>query len=233
MNDLTARGITPSAAFKIMERVRKGRGLTPANAALMRKHHLPEWYIESCHKIKYLLPKAHAVAYALNAMRVAYCKVHHPAAFYASCFTIMRDVVDTRVISQGTQAVRDAIGRMREPGRKPLMPTEQYRLVVLELAAEMIVRGITMAPINLHKFPATGFKVEGTTIIPTSRHNLSSANAMLYGVRRRVAAFLQRDVSRCIMQAMETAHHAGPQKSGDASPHSKARTAHTGSQTAI
>ena len=87
---LMHKGLEPSLAFKIMESVRKGRGLTEEMEAEMRKHDVPDWYIDSCKKIKYMFPKAHAAAYVLMAVRIAYFKVHHPllllcSIFYSSC----------------------------------------------------------------------------------------------------------------------------------------------------
>ena len=88
MTSLIAKGVDPAIAFKTMEYVRKGKaakkGLEPAMREAMEKAHVPDWYMKSCETVQYLFPKAHAVAYVLNAYRIAYCKVHHPLAYYAA-----------------------------------------------------------------------------------------------------------------------------------------------------
>jgi len=166
MHDLSARGVEPFTAFKIMERVRKGKGLEPADVEVMRKQRIPDWYIESCQKIKYMFPKAHAVAYVINAVRIAYCKVQYPAAFYASYFTIMRQSVDTQTIAKGKAAIKDAIAELDKTGRKKLTNTQAEQLVVYELALEMLERKIEMKPIDIHLSHATRCLIEGTKIIP-------------------------------------------------------------------
>ena len=98
-------GLDKKRAFKIMEDVRKGRGLKKEDEEYMRSFNIPEWYIESCKKIKYMFPKAHAVAYVMMSFRIAYFKVHYPEAFYATYFTTKVQDFDARLILKGKEAV--------------------------------------------------------------------------------------------------------------------------------
>ena len=118
MTYLIAKGLEPSDAFRIMEQVRKGRGLTDQDISLMKQFDVPDWYIDSCNKIKYLFPKAHAVAYVLSAIRIAYFKVHHPEAFYATFFSMEIENFDAQVIVQGESMVRRFKEELREKGNE-------------------------------------------------------------------------------------------------------------------
>lgn len=113
---LIYRGLEPSLAFKIMESVRKGKGLTPEFEEEMRKHNVPEWYIESCKKIKYMFPKAHATAYVLMAVRIAYFKVHYPLLYYATYFTVRAEDFDLDAMIQGSAAIRKRIEEINAKG---------------------------------------------------------------------------------------------------------------------
>ena len=121
MVDLMHYGLEPSLAFKIMESVRKGRGLTEEMETAMREHHVPDWYIESCKKIKYMFPKAHAAAYIINAVRIAWFKVHHPLLFYATYFTVRADDFDLETMVRGANSIREKILRsMKKACRRQL-----------------------------------------------------------------------------------------------------------------
>ena len=107
---LINKGINPKTAFSIMEDVRKGRGLKPEyEKLLIKNNNIDSWFIESCKKIKYLFPKAHAVAYVVMAFRIAYCKVHYPEAFYATYFTVRADDFDAELILQGPKKIKEAM----------------------------------------------------------------------------------------------------------------------------
>src|SRR5690606_6349130 len=106
---LMHKGLEPSLAFNIMEFVRKGRGLKDEWVTEMKKHNVPDWYIESCKKIKYMFPKAHAAAYVLMAVRIAYFKVHYPILFYATYFSVRADDFDLDTMIQGSAAIRKRI----------------------------------------------------------------------------------------------------------------------------
>ena len=116
MTYLIRKGLEPKTAFKIMEQVRKGRGLTPEDEAVMKEHQVPGWYIESCKKISYLFPKAHAVAYAMMAFYTAYYKVHHPLAFYATYFTIKVDDCDAGVLIRDAETLRKMVEDIERKG---------------------------------------------------------------------------------------------------------------------
>src|SRR5690606_12448440 len=107
MNDLIFRGVPPKTAFRIMEKVRKGRGLDEEDIKELQAHDIPQWYIDSCLKIKYLFPKAHAAAYVMMAFRIAYFKVHMPEAFYATYFTVRADEFDAGLVLKGEEYIRN------------------------------------------------------------------------------------------------------------------------------
>src|SRR5690625_5357138 len=108
---LMQKGLDASLAFTIMESVRKGRGLKPDWIEEMKKHNVPNWYIESCEKIKYMFPKAHAAAYVLMAVRIAYFKVYYPIEFYAAYFSVRARDFELDTMVQGKDALREQIGR--------------------------------------------------------------------------------------------------------------------------
>ncbi|KGX93137.1 DNA polymerase III subunit alpha [Pontibacillus halophilus JSM 076056 = DSM 19796] len=162
---LMHKGLDPSMAFTIMEFVRKGRGLKDEWIEEMKKHGVPDWYIESCKKIKYMFPKAHAAAYVLMAVRIAYFKVHYPIYFYAAYNTVRASDFDIDTMVKG----KDAIGkRIEEITQKGLdaTPKEKSLLTVLELALEMTARGYKFQSVDLYRSKASEFIVEGDTLIP-------------------------------------------------------------------
>ena len=162
---LIHKGLEPSRAFKIMEGVRKGKGLIPEDIEYMKEHQVPDWYIDSCQKIKYMFPKAHAVAYVMMAVRIAYFKVHHPIYFYASYFTVRADDFDVSLAVKGSSAVRKRIEEINEKGNDAL-PKEKSLLTVLELCLEMLERGFSFQKVDLYRSHSTQFLVEGDTLIP-------------------------------------------------------------------
>jgi len=166
MHYLIEKGLAPFSAFKIMEQVRKGKGLKPDDVSAMRAQKVPDWYIESCQRIKYMFPKAHAVAYVINALRIAYCKVHQPVAFYATYFTVMRHALNAPVVAGGKRAIRAAMDELEATGRRKLAKNEQDILTVYELALEMCERGIRMRPVDIYKSDATHCVIENGEIIP-------------------------------------------------------------------
>lgn len=158
-------GLEPSLAFKIMESVRKGKGLSEEFEEAMRANKVPEWYLDSCKKIKYMFPKAHAAAYVLMAVRIAYFKVHHPLYYYASYFTVRASDFDllTMIKDKHTikATVKDYYARYHDLAKK-----EKDVLTVLEIANEMAQRGFKMQPISLENSTAFEFLIEGDTLIP-------------------------------------------------------------------
>ncbi|MCF6410605.1 PolC-type DNA polymerase III [Pseudalkalibacillus salsuginis] len=162
---LIYKGLEPSLAFKIMEFVRKGKGLQDEWIEEMKKNGVPDWYIESCKKIKYMFPKAHAAAYVLMAVRIAYFKVHHPILFYAAYFTVRADDFDLEVMVRGSAAIRHRIDEINQKGLDA-SPKEKNLLTVLELALEMCERGHSFQKVDLYRSSASEFIVDGDTLIP-------------------------------------------------------------------
>jgi DNA polymerase-3 subunit alpha (Gram-positive type) len=137
---LIYKGMEPKLSFKIMEDVRKGKGLKPEYEEAMIKANVPDWYIQSCKKIKYMFPKAHAVAYVTMAFRIAFYKVYYPTAFYTSFFTVRGDEFDVELISHGEKTVRDAIKEIEQKGNEA-SAKEKNLLTILEVALEMYCQG--------------------------------------------------------------------------------------------
>lgn len=163
MNDLIRYGVVKEHAFKIMEMVRKGKGLTPEYEQEMRDANVPDWYIGSCKKIKYMFPKAHAAAYVMSAIRLGWYKVHMPIAFYCAMFTVASDGFDASVAlkrpSDIMNVIKDIEGRGREASQK-----EQSSIPVFQLVNEAKVRGIEFLPVNIEKSDSRVFKPEGNKI---------------------------------------------------------------------
>lgn len=154
-------------AFKIMESVRKGKGLTEEFEEIMREHDVPDWYIKSCKKIKYMFPKAHAVAYVTSAYRIAYFKVHYPKEFYCAYFTVRADEFDSEVMAMGEQAARDNLKMFEaKEAAKEITDKEARMITILEVVIEMYSRGINFDKIDLYKSHATKFLPTDTGIIP-------------------------------------------------------------------
>lgn len=167
---LIKKGLPPNSAFKIMETVRKGKALKDPEkwagfVELMKEHDVPEWYIKSCEKIKYMFPKAHAAAYVTNAFRIAWFKVHQPKAYYAAYFTIRADEFDSDIMCYGKDRV---INKMKEIDLAGNSATtkDKNMYAILELVLEMYERGISFLPIDLYKSHATKFIVEEEGIRP-------------------------------------------------------------------
>jgi DNA polymerase-3 subunit alpha (Gram-positive type) len=162
---LMAKGVEPAMAFKIMENVRKGKGLKPEMEAAMRENGVPEWYIASCRKIKYMFPKAHAAAYVLMAYRIAYFKVHYPAAFYATYFSVRASDLDLEVALKGKEAVKTKLAELEAKGNEATAK-EKGMLTVLEVVLEMLQRGISFVPLDLNRSHSTRFLLTPAGLLP-------------------------------------------------------------------
>ena len=133
----------------------------------MRANNIPEWYIDSCKKIKYMFPKAHAVAYVTSAYRIAYFKVHYPKEFYCSYFTVRADEFDAEVMAMGEQNARDNLKAFEaKEAAKEASEKEKRMITILELVVEMYARGISFDKIDLYKSHATKFLPTETGILP-------------------------------------------------------------------
>ncbi len=165
MNYLIAMGGDPSLSFKTMESVRKGRGLTPEMERAMLDINVPDWFVDSCKKIKYMFPRAHAAAYVMMAFRVAYHKVHNPLEFYTVYYTVRADAFDIAYALGGESRVLANIKALQKKGAD-IEPKEQDLLVKLEVVYEMNRRGIELLPVDMARSAATRFAVENGAIRP-------------------------------------------------------------------
>lgn len=169
MTNLIAKGVDPSMAFKVMEYVRKGKaaekGLEQPMLEAMRAADVPEWYIESCNKVQYLFPKAHAVAYVMMAYRIAYCKVHYPREFYAAYFTVRAPDFDMEHVVRGIDYIKRFIKDVYAQGYKA-SNKDKDTVTYLELVVEMMSRGYTIDKIDLYKSHPTRFTVTETGLLP-------------------------------------------------------------------
>ena len=145
MNYLILKGLPKKNSFKIMEKVRKGKGVTDEDVEMMEEHDVPEWYIESCRRIKYMFPRAHAVAYVMMSYRIAYFKVYYPVEFYATYFTSKVSEFDATTILKGANAVLEKMDSIIAKG-KNATKKEQDEIIVLEVAYEMYARGYEFMP---------------------------------------------------------------------------------------
>lgn len=166
-------GLEPKMAFTIMERVRKGLWLKISEEerngyiAAMRDNNVPDWYIESCGKIKYMFPKAHAAAYVLMALRVAYFKVHHPIMYYCAYFSIRAKAFELKTMSAGLDAVKARMEDIKEKRqRNEATNVENDLFTTLEIVNEMLERGFKFGKLDLYNSNALEFKIEGDTLVP-------------------------------------------------------------------
>lgn len=180
---LIHKGVDPLLSFKTMEKVRKGKGIDPDVVEKLREHKIPEWYIESCQKIKYMFPRAHATAYVMMAYRIAFCKVHYPLAYYAAYFSIRAEAFDSDVIAQGKSVVKQRMDELN--AKDKLEAKESEFLVVLQLAWEMYIRGYTVDRVDLYQSDATNFIMRENSLLPpfTSLNGIgvSDASALVAG----------------------------------------------------
>lgn len=162
---LIYKGLEPGRAFKIMESVRKGKGVPPEDEEYMKSFGVPDWYIWSCKQIKYMFPKAHATAYVLMAVRIAWFKVHRPLEFYATYFSVRADDFDLQLMCQGYQAIWKKIDEIEAKGITA-SPKEKSLLTVLEMALEMTARGFKFYPLDLYQSDAVKFRVMEDGLLP-------------------------------------------------------------------
>ena len=163
---LINKGVEKKKSFKIMEKVRKGKGLTEEDIADMKASDVPDWYIESCQKIKYMFPKAHAAAYVMMAFRIAYFKINYPEAYYASYFSVRAcDDFDYSCMCQGIDAARDAIREIQAKGQEATAK-DKNKQTVLEIVVEFYARGFKFCPIDLYRSDAKNFLPTEEGLLP-------------------------------------------------------------------
>lgn len=155
-------GLESSLAFMIMESVRKGKGLKKEWIDIMKKHNIPDWYIDSCLKIKYMFPKAHATAYVLMAYRIAWYKIYYPTEYYATYLSTKADVFDLKTALGGYEAVLLKLKSQQQKVKngEKLSKKEEDLEVVYEVLLEMFARNIKFSNIDFEKSEATKFKVD-------------------------------------------------------------------------
>ncbi len=162
---LIQKGVQKKKAFDIMERVRKGKGLREEDEEIMKEQNVPQWYIDSCNKIKYMFPKAHAVAYVTMSVKIAYFKVHYPEAFYATYFTTKVEDFDAEIITKGENNILNNIKSLEEKGNDKTAK-EKNLITVLEVAFEMYKRGLKFTKVDLYKSDDRKFLLTEDGILP-------------------------------------------------------------------
>ncbi|OFI48617.1 PolC-type DNA polymerase III [Floricoccus tropicus] len=194
-------GLEEGMAFNIMERVRKGAWNKMDEAerdkylAAMRENNVPEWYIDSCSKIKYMFPKAHAAAYVLMALRVAYFKVHYPIYYYCAYFSIRAKAFDLKTMGAGLETVKAKMDEIRAKDRiYEATKVEKDLYGTLELCNEMLERGLKFGQLDLYRSDAVNFIIEGDTLIPPFRAMDGLGESVAYGIveARKEGEFLSK-----------------------------------------
>ena len=163
---LINKGVEKKKSFKIMEKVRKGKGLTDEDIVDMKAANVPDWYIESCQKIKYMFPKAHAAAYVMMAFRIAYFKINYPEAYYAAYFTVRAcDDFDYACMCKGIDVAKEAIKEIHAKGQEATAK-DKSKQTVLEIIVEFYARGFKFAPIDLYRSDAKNFQITPEGLLP-------------------------------------------------------------------
>lgn len=161
---LINKGVESELSFKIMESVRKGKGLTPEFEAAMKEHDVPDWYIWSCKKIKYMFPKAHAVAYVMMGFRIAWFKIHYPLAYYAAFFTIRATAFDYELMCRGKEELEKHLKLYKS--NPNLTAKEKDTIRDMKIVQEFYARGFDFLPIDLYRSEAVKFTIVGDKLLP-------------------------------------------------------------------
>lgn len=173
---LMNKGIEPQISFQIMEHVRKGKGLQIYNdksgreideIAVMKEHNVPDWYIWSCQKIKYMFPKAHAAAYIMMALRIAWYKVYHPLAYYAAYFGIRAKAFDYETMCRGKARLEHYMAELKnKKAQNQASPKDEASLNDMKLVLEMYARGFEFMPIDIYRAKAHEFQIIDGKLMP-------------------------------------------------------------------
>ena len=162
MTTLILKGLENKMAFSIMEIVRKGKShklLTEEHIKAMKEHDVPQWYIDSCFKIKYMFPKAHAAAYVISALRLGWYKIHKKVEYYAAYFTVRGEDMDAMAAMSGIDAVKECIKNIKQKGHDA-SATELEQLKIMLVVEEMLVRGVEFLPVDLYKSKAVIYSIQ-------------------------------------------------------------------------
>ena len=214
---LMHKGLEPDMAFKIMEIVRKGNAtklLTEAHIKAMKEHNVPDWYIDSCMKIKYMFPKAHAAAYVSAAMRLAWYKVYKPTEYYATYMTVRGEDLDTVAIMEGRGAVKQLMNSIINKGHEATAK-EENMYVAMQVVNEMMARGVEFLPIDLYKSHATVYKLEDGKIrlpfMSMAGTGESAAVALMKAREDGEGEYMSRDdlqqragISKSVMETLDS-----------------------------
>ena len=207
---LINKGLEHGQAFTIMESVRKGKGLKPDWIDEMKSHGVPDWYIESCKKIKYMFPKAHAAAYVMMGWRIAYCKIYYPLAYYAAYFSIRATAFSYELMCQGKEKLEYFMDDY-EKRKDSLSKKEQDTQKDMKIVQEMYARGFEFVPIDLYKANAHTFQIIDGKLMPAldTIEGLGDRAADAVVLAAEDGAFLSKDdfrnrtkVSKTVIELM-------------------------------
>ncbi|MBD5549174.1 MAG: PolC-type DNA polymerase III [Lachnospiraceae bacterium] len=214
---LINKGVDSALSFTIMESVRKGKGLKPEWEEAMKEKDVPDWYIWSCKKIKYMFPKAHAAAYVMMAWRIAYCKINYPLAYYASYFSIRASAFSYEIMCQGQQHLENVMADYKRRSDS-LSKKEQDSYRDMKIVQEMYARGFDFVPIDIFSAHSRNFQIVEGKLMPSlnSIDGLGEKAADAIVEAAKDGMFLSKDdfrqrtkVSKTIVDLMDSLHLLG------------------------
>ncbi len=202
---LISKGVDSALSFTIMESVRKGKGLKPEWEEAMTAQGVPDWYIASCKKIKYMFPKAHAAAYVMMAWRIAYCKINYPLAYYAAFFSIRASAFSYEIMCQGQKHLEDVMKEYKKRGDS-LTNKEKDSLKDMKIVQEMYARGFEFTPIDIFQAHSRNFQIIDGKIMPSlsSIDGLGDKAADAIVEAAKDGPFLSKDDFRMRTKASKT-----------------------------
>ncbi|MDD3404264.1 MAG: PolC-type DNA polymerase III [Hespellia sp.] len=191
---LIGKNMDSALSFSIMEKVRKGKGLTPEWEEEMKAHDVPQWYIDSCNKISYMFPKAHAAAYVMMAYRIAYCKINYPLAYYAAYFGIRANAFSYEIMCQGKEKLNFFYQDYKKRSDS-LSNKEQDTLKDMKIVQEMYARGFEFLPLDIYTSKATKFQIVDGKLLPpfSSVEGMGEKAAELVELAQRDGKYLSLD----------------------------------------